>query len=117
MVIKENISNLKTLIQKNKFLKVIIMILPLIYPTIFVLNINGILSNELFNPIPLVWIGFYSSIILIYFLGLNLINILLVLINVCIILILMFISMMGGVGAPLSLTIKMILPFIPLHWL
>ncbi|MBS4539573.1 hypothetical protein GOQ27_13950 [Clostridium sp. D2Q-11] len=118
MIIRENISTLKNLIQKNIFLKLIIIISTLIYPTIFLLDITDILSIEFLNPMfSTMWIGFYSSIILMYFVGVSLINILLVLINVCIILFFMFASLMGGIEGPLALTIKMILPFIPLDWL
>ncbi|WP_130807083.1 hypothetical protein [Senegalia massiliensis] len=117
MVIIENINSLKNSIQDSIFLKLIIMISALIYPTIFALGFNGIISIEILNPMLLMWIGFYSSIILIYFVSINPINILLVIINVCIILFLMFISMMGGSGAPWALIIKMILPIIPFSWI
>ncbi|NBI06579.1 hypothetical protein [Senegalia massiliensis] len=117
MVIIENINSLKNSIQDSIFLKLIIMISALIYPTIFVLGFNGILNMEILNPMLLMWIGFYTSIILIYFVGISLINILIVLINVFIILFLMFVSMMGGSGVPWALIIKMILPIIPFSWI
>lgn len=120
MVIRENISALKKLIQNSLVLKLIIMISTLIYPTIFLLDTLdalGIISIEILSPVYLMWVGFYSSIFLIYFVGVSFINILLVLINVCIILLIMFGFLMGGPGAVLRLTIKMILPFIPLNWL
>ncbi|NBI08302.1 hypothetical protein D3Z33_15725 [Senegalia massiliensis] len=120
MVIRENINSLKNSIQENIFLKLIIIISTLIYPTIFVLDILdmlGIISIEIFSPVYLMWVGFYSSIILIYFVGINLINILLVLINVCVTLFIMFGFLMGGIGAVLGITIKMILPFIPFSWI
>lgn len=121
MSIKENIKTFKNSVQNSIFLKIIITLSALIYPALWILpyyNIfYDILNVNFLNPMLLMWLGFYSSIALIYFVGISFINVLIVLINASIILFLMFISMMGGVGAPVSLAIKMIFPFIPLSWL
>ena len=121
MTIKEKIKNFKSSVQKSTFLKVIITLSALIYPALWILPYFDIFSDILdftfLNPIPLLWIGFYSSIALIYFVGLSFINFLIVLANAFLIAFMMFVSMMGGIGAPISLAIKMIFPFIPLSWL
>jgi len=117
MSVKENIGTFKNSVRKSTFLKVIITLLSLIYPALWILPYYNIISIDFLNPMIHMWIGFYGCIILIYFVGINPINILLVLINVCIILFLMFISMMGGSGFPWALIIKMILPIIPFPWI
>lgn len=121
MTIKENIKNFKSSVRNSTFLKVIITLSALIYPALWILPYYNIFSDILdlnfLNPIPLLWVGFYSSIALIYFVGVSFINVLIVIANIFFILVTMFVSMMGGVLAPVGLTIKMILPFIPLTWI
>ncbi len=64
---REDARLIKKTINENKVLKLVILIASVSFPLILIGNMTGIISIDYVNFIDTLWIGFYSSIILIFF--------------------------------------------------
>lgn len=112
---REDARLIKKTINENKVLKLVILIASVSFPLILIGNMTGIISIDYVNFIDTLWIGFYSSIILIFFVDsepLYSFKTLLFIPNFIAVLFVITFSLMGGVEALLSTIIKMVLPFL-----
>lgn len=119
-LVKENMNKLKGIINKNKPLKLAIVISSLIFPSIFILNFADIVSIDYINFFDTLWIGFYSCIFLLCFIdlgSLNLLRIIIIMLNIGVILTTMIASLMGGLQGLIIVIIKMLLPIMPFDWI
>lgn len=112
--------NIKQSINKSQILKLIILIMSFVLPLFFILDITFILQENVFNIGNFLGIGFYSCVLLIFFIDKSipeLLKIILVIANFSIIFLIMYGSLMEGYQGLLIVTIKIIFPFIPIAWL
>lgn len=102
-------------IKNNKTLNLIIILCSLLLPILSIIYV--IHPSRLFDPFRVLWVGFYSSIIMITCFEKKTINKILIGINICFIFFVFVLSLMGGIQGILATFIRMLFPFISEEWL
>lgn len=101
--------------KNNKLVNLIVLLCSFVLPVLFLLSF--FYYSNLLDPFKFLWIGFYSSIIMMKYFEKKTIYRVMIRINIFFIFFTFVLSLMGGLQSVLLTFIKMIIPFIPADWL